>query len=495
MIKPKWLRKAIGEISKLRTTVAGVFGIGAVSAPYVLNSSAKVNYDLARQLYHNANDNYKLGGGFAKPIINTLAGFMGVPRFALVDDNAQEVLNDHFNRWVSRMQRTHQLDLRDGDCYVMLANLETDDILYPEADTRIEYIIIPPEQVQDIELDPTTRQPMAYILSGKYQNGSTDYIVNQRITKEEIVIVVEGNAPEGIISETLPNQWGFIPIVHFKNEPEETEKYGTSELEAVEPYLKAYHDLMLQAIQGSKMHSTPRLQIKTKDIGKFLQNNFPDALVAIQKGQPAQINLQGRELLLFGEGEEAQFIEAKSTSGGADTLLKLLFYCIVDVSEVPEFAFGVHTPSSHASVKEQMPLLIRRVARKREQVTESWQLLARMLLAMYSKATGKRFESHETTVNWDAVVERDEKEYADTLKTITDALDTALKGNFISLDAAVNFLKQYIDTMLDFVTDDPELPGERERIMKTRLMQMRLEDSQFLDSQKTAIDKELGQVS
>jgi len=498
MLKSRWLYKAIGEISKLRQSTVGLFGQllwGRASIPYVLNSS-KVDYKLTRQLYHNTNDSYKLGAGFAKPIINTLAGFMGVPTFTIMDEDAQEVINDHVNRWVSRMQRTHQLDLRDGDCYVMLANLETDDILYPEAATRIEYIIIPPEQVYDIELDPATHKPVTYILKSKHRWGENkEYTYIQRITKDIIEITVEGDAPEGVVTETAVNKWGFIPIIHFKNEPEETEKYGSSELEPIEPYLKAYHDVMLSAIQGSKMHSTPRLKIKLKDVGRFLQNNFPEAYQAVQKGQPASIELKGKELLIFQDDEDAEFIEARSSIGDSQALLQLIFYCIVDVSEVPEFAFGVHTPSSHASVKEQMPLLIRRVARKREQVTENWQLLARMLLAMYSKASGKRFLTHETTVTWDAVVERDEKDYAETLKYVVDALDTALQGGFISQDAAVDLLKQYVDTMYDYITDDSELPGERERIMKTRLLQMRMEDSQFLESQKAAIDKELGQVS
>lgn len=136
-----------------------------------------------------------------------------------------------------------------------------------------------------------------------------------------------------------------------------------------------------------------------------------------------------------------------------EALLKLLFYCIADVSEVPEFAFGVHTPSSHASVKEQMPLFIRRVARKREMFTENWQTLGRMLLVIYSKINGKRFSSYDVGITWDAVIERDEKEYADTVKTIVDALNTALQGGFISIDAAVDLLKQYVETMQEYVAD------------------------------------------
>ena len=279
MAKQGWFKKAVGEISKLRQNLFGQFGSligGHWNVPYVLNSS-RVDYELARQLYHNTHDDYKLGAGFAKPIINTLAGFMGVPRFRTEDEEGQEVLDEHISCWVSRMQRAHQLCLRDGDCFVMLANLDNDDPLYPDEENRIDYIIIPPEQVADIEIDLITRKPVMYTIKArsKWDEGRREYTVTQKITADRIMVIVEGDAPEGLTSEIRPNPWGFIPIVHFKNEPEETELYGTSELEPIEPYMKAYHDVMLHAMQGSKMHSTPRLKLKLRDVQGFLQNNFP----------------------------------------------------------------------------------------------------------------------------------------------------------------------------------------------------------------------------
>ena len=498
MAKQGWLKKTVGEISKLRQGIFGKFGSligGHWNVPYVLNSS-RVDYELARQLYHNTHDDYKLGAGFAKPIINTLAGFMGVPRFRCQDEEGQEVLDEHISRWVSRMQRVHQLCLRDGDCFVMLANLENDDPLYPDEENKIDFIIIPPEQVADIEVDPITRRPKAYTIKARTkwkdeEGQEKEYTVLQKFTTDRVVLKVEGDAPEGLTSEIRPNSWGFIPIIHFRNEPEETELYGTSELESIEPYLKVYHDVMLHAMQGSKMHSTPRLKLKLRDVQAFLQNNFPEALKAVQRGEQANIDLKGHELLIFTDEDDASFIEAQSAIGDAEALLKLLFYCIVDVSEVPEFAFGVHTPSSHASVKEQMPMLIRRVARKREMVTENWQTLARMLLVMHSKKTGKKFESYEVGITWDAVIERDEKEYADTINTLVNALNTALFGGFISLDAAVDLLAQYIDTMQEYATDDPTIPGERERIIKSWIMRRRLEDGEGLEEQRQEIEREI----
>ena len=64
-------------------------------------------------------------------------------------------------------------------------------------------------------------------------------------------------------------------------------------------------------------------------------------------------------------------------------------------------------------------------------------------------------------------------------------------GGFISLDAAVNLLAQYIDTMQEYATDDPELPGERERIIKSWYLRSRLEDTEGLFDQLRDIEKVL----
>src|SRR5699024_1893409 len=125
----------------------------------------------------------------------------------------------------------------------------------------------------------------------------------------------------------------FIPIVHFKNAADEFEKYGRSEIEIIEPFIKSYHDVMLHAMQGSKMHSTPRLKLKLKDISGFLRNNMgiDDVPKFIKEG--GQLSLDGNEMVILSEDDEAEFIEARSSTGDAKELLKLLFFCIVDASE------------------------------------------------------------------------------------------------------------------------------------------------------------------
>ncbi|EMT38120.1 Phage portal protein, SPP1 Gp6-like protein [Thermoanaerobacter thermohydrosulfuricus WC1] len=502
MAKPKWLNWAVGEISKLRDLLSFTgwrLYTGTYITPYRLNSS-RVDYAKARALYENTDDAYKLGAGFAKTVINTTVGFMGVPRFRSEDEEAQAVLDDFFSANVSRMQLTHRNAMRDGDCFVWITREENEDAtLYPEKKARLVYNIIPPEQVVQIIRNPITGSVREYVLKSEHvwldeSNNTRRCIVTQRISKDRRLIQIDGDIPPDIQPGEERNPWGFIPIVHFKNEGDETKEFGQSDLEPIEPFMKAYHDVMLHAIQGSKMHSTPRLKLKLKDIAQFLQNNFGITDPAEFAAKGGTINLDGHELLIFMDEEDADFIEVKSAIGDAKDLLQLLFYCIVDTSETPEFAFGVHTPSSHASVKEQMPILIRRIARKREYFTEAWQRLARIVLAMTAQAEGKSFSTYATTLEWDDIDPRDGKDVAEELNLITQALNTAIQGGFLSIQAAADFLKEYITTMRDFISDDPEVPGERERIIQDRIMQARLEDGQLLQDEKQIIDALNGQV-
>lgn len=494
-----WLKKAAGEISKLRSFFSSGWRLitGTYMSAYKLDSS-RVDYAKAKALYDNTDDEYKLGAGFAKPVINTTVGFMGVPRFKSEDNDAQQVLDDFFSVNTSRMQHTHRNALRDGDSLVWVTREENvDAALYPESKTRLIYNIIPAEQVVGIIRYPFSTTVKEYVLQSAHewfdeQDNKKQATITERITAQKRITKITGEVPpEMEASSEEENIWGFIPIVHFKNEGDESKAYGQSDLEPIEPFLKAYHDVLMHAIQGSKMHSTPRLKFKINDLAAFLRNNFGIEDPQQFASQGGTISLNGHEFFIFQDNEDANFLEVKSAIGDAATLLKLIFYCIVDTSETPEFVFGVHTPSSLSSVKEQMPILVRRIARKREHFSDSWQHLARIVLAMSAQSEGKKISTYATELGWDEIDPRDEKEFAETLERVTKALDTAVKGYLLSQEAAVQFLARYIETMNDFISDDPEIPGESERIMKTRLQQMRLEDSQFLEDQKKKIDKEL----
>src|SRR5690554_2775781 len=486
-----------GEISKLRLTTGTLGG-------YKLDTS-RVDYTLARELYENSSDKYKLGAGFAKPVINTCVGFMGAPNFRSEDPAAQENLDDFFGSNVSKMQQVHRDAMRDADCWVWLTREENPEskLLYPESG-GVHYVfnIIPPEQIHHINRDPLTGRPIEYVLQSEHEwlneaGEKKKGTIEQRISAEwRKVKVVDGDTPPGIqfeeggISEEA-NHWGFLPIVQFSNERDSSAANGRSDLEPIEPFMKAYHDVMMQALQNHKIHSIPRLKMKLKDAKAFLQNNFgvDDPAKFAREGRT--IKLEGKELLIFMENEDAEYIELQSPTGSTEVLLKFLFYCIVDTSETPEFAFGTHLPSSHASVKEQIQVLVRRVARKRSHFEDSWKQLARIYLAMRAQSGEGKYATYATELIWDPVADRDEKEISDTLLNIVNALAAAVDHFLISEESAVNFLSGYIETMAEYATDNPEQPGEGVRIIRDRLRRARLEDVDLADKEKDLIEEAL----
>lgn len=488
MINPfAWFKNKIaGEMIRMR---------GTTYTTYKLDSS-RVDYNLARQLYQNKHKDYELGAAFIKPVINSTVGFMGVPHFTIEDEEAQDILDNFVLENTSKMTRTHSNALKLGDCYVWITREKRKDPLYPEKEERLVYNFIPPEEIKDIILDPITKEPVAYILESKQEWKELDgtnrsCTITQKITAVERVIEINGDKPENIETGTYPNIWGFIPIIHFKNEPDETMKYGQSDIEPIEPLVKAYHDVMLHAMKGSKMHSTPKLKLNLKDVQKFLRYNFgiEDPVKFAKEG--GTINLDGHEILFFTDGEDAEFIEVKSATGDAKDLLKLIFYCIVDISETPEFVFGVHTPSALASVKEQMPIMVNKIRRKREQFAEQWQMMARMVLVMTGQAKGYKFADYTVTLGWDEVDPRDDKAMSETLKNVAVALKTSLETDIISEESAVNFLAQYIDTMAEYTSNDPEVIGEREKIMRTRRLRNRFKDHEGWVDEIREIDEAL----
>lgn len=459
----------------LRT--AGIQALGFFT-PYKLDSS-RVDYALARELYRNTNDRYKLGAGFAKPIINATAGFMGVPHFTHADPGADQELEKAFARWTGKVLRLNRNTLRDGDVFVRIVRVPN---RFKPNEQHFELMLLPPEWVTPI-VDPFTggwqkviiRHPV--LITDENGHKQQDYAIVETLTPTQRIIEADAKAPAEVRvqNRTEPNPWGFIPLVHFKNEAEENQLFGLSDLEPVEPFMKAYHDVMLFAVQGSKLFSRPKAKFKLKDVNSFLEDNFsPEEIKA------GRLKFADKEIFLLQEGDDAEFITADSGLQGITTLLEFIFMCIVDVSETPEFAFGTAVSSSKASVSEQMVPLARKIRRKRGQFEEYYSELASMYLAMWSQVENRSLDTYQVDVGWDEISPRNDKEVADTVKTLVEGLVQAVEGNLMSIDAAAEFLREFVPSMLPWVDPDAD-DDERRRVAKTIQMINRLRDGEGLN--------------
>lgn len=469
----KHLRRLIGETSILRDWRAGNWGY-QFSRPYTLDSG-RVDYTLARELYRNVNDKYKLGAAFAKPVINTTAGFMGVPSFTHVDTEADQALEQVIQRWTGKILRINRNTLREGDVFARIVRVPGKF----DPKQLFDLTLIPPEWVMPI-VDPLTgawqkmiiRHPV--VLTDPTGRKVGDHSIVETLTPQTRTIEADSRAPAELKQRdgTEPNPWGFIPVVHFRNEAEEDQLFGSSELEPVEPFMKAYHDTMLYAVQGSRLFSRPKTKFALKDVGKFLRDNFEAAEISSGKLKFAE-----KEIFLMQENDNISFITADSGITGAVTLLKMIYRCIVDVSETPEFAFGTAVSSSKASVSEQMIPLARKIRRKRGVFEEFYGELAGMFLAMWSRIESRRLTTYNLDPAWDELSPRNDQEAASTIKTLVEGLVTAVESNMLSVDAASEFLREFIPTMLPFADPDAA-DDERRRVAKSMLWRKRVEDTE-----------------
>ncbi len=469
-----WWHRLIGEINVLRSSGLQSFGF---FTPYQLDSS-RVDYALARALYRNTDDRYKLGAGFAKPIVNTTAGFMGAPHFSHADPDADQALEDAMDGWTGKLLRSNRNALRDGDVFTRIARIP--DRFNPREEL-FDLQLVPPEWVTPVT-DPLTgswqeiviRHPVK--LLDKDGKVKSQYTIVETLTPTARTVEADGAAPPEVRARNRsePNPWGFIPIVHARNEAEEDQVYGASDLEPVEPFLKAYHDVMLFAAQGSKLFSRPKARFSLKNVQKFLSDNF-----STEEIQSGRLRFAEKELFLMQEGEEAAFITADSGLAGITTLLKFLFFCIVDVSETPEFAFGTAVQSSKASVSEQMVPLARKIRRKRGHMEEPYGELASMYLAMWARVENSPLETYRVQTGWEELSPRNDSEVATTIKTLIEGLAQGVESGLLSLPAASEFLREFVPSMLPWVDPDAD-DDERRRVAKTMDLMRRLQDGEGL---------------
>lgn len=482
-----FLRRPEGEISVLRQPHI-YDGTLRLSSTYTVDSS-KVNYELARELYRNTNDNYKLGAAFAKPIVNTLAGFAGSPKFVHEDKNAQEALDQFFGSHSGRLLRVNRNCFRDGDVYVQIY-LKMDPL---DREPKIALRLIPPEWCSP-SLDPLTGELSEFVIKWPVTNYERDangelremgkYVIRETLTPKDRTLAIEDGSPPDEVRTALQqneaqeaesNNWGFIPIVHFKNEAEENQRFGSSDLEPVEPFMRAYHDVMLYAAQGAKMFARPKARFSLKSVATFLKNNFTEQQIASKR-----LPFQDKEIFFMGDTDTAEFITADSGMSGVTTLLEFFYYCIVDVSQTPEFAFGTAVASSKASVSEQMPVLARNIRRKRGELADPYRELASMYLniaAQVLEISVPENKSYRTEIDWDEVSPRDESDVASTLSSLVVALRDAVDGSLMSIDAAVEFLGEFVPSMLPFLTEGDE-DDEFSRIVKSKALKARLESGE-----------------
>jgi len=468
------------------------------TSPYRLDTS-EVDYALARRLYYNRDQRYKLGSGFSRPAINVPVGFMGVPILTADTQGGDEQmwLDRLTAQWASQMQKAHKMCLRDGEVLVKLRPMNRSGAyaaLYTPDDKDLELALIPTEAFEIISKDEDLDAIEAVKIKHVFMrpDGSTgelvEVILYETITADKIILKYENDEEP---PRDMDNPLGFVPAVHLQNEDEIGELHASSDLEPIEPYMKFYNDVMLHAGSSSELHSTAKLIIRARDVTRFINNNFSDAEIL-----EGRLRFKNKDVLFFESGdpdimatgssiysEGAEIIQARAPLGDTTTLLEFIFLNIVDASEVPEWAFGGAIASSKASVGEQGSPLVHKTKRKRTMTESVWSLIGRMAL---KSILNKR---ERVTVTWDELALRDLKTEGEAFRNFAESLIALNDGQMVSKHTANNVLMKLIKEIDPYDLD--ESPTESDRIedeVKEKMAQaealMKDEQEEFEDEDR-----------
>lgn len=450
-----WLRQSWGA---LRTTLND----GLMGRPAMQNTT--VNYNLSRSLYRNDNADYNLGAGFVRPVIDLIVEYMGLPYITTDDGERDTFLNECIHdHWAPELAEVIKASLRDSKTVVRFRQPRIDNPLFTEDDRmhgKIESI--PPEMV-DITFDPTDPDLVMRTIITHYINYDerTPDEVNRgtapRVKEHEIHEIItpdkytfyDKTMDKMLDSWTTRNPAGFVPVWPIYNEWDSTIGSGTSEIEPILPFIKAFHDVLAQALNAHKYHSTPKAKFKLKDVYTFLSNNYQDVLdpTTGQLKEGATINWTGKEIFLMNDAEDIDFIEATSVLGDSKTLLEFLIDCIAIASETPKWAL---LKSEAQGTDASIVPFEKKIARKRIMFNPLFVMLSKMVLVMRNQSP--------VTVRcaWPTIRVTDLAARGQAIQQIVMACDVAAAHGWVA-DATV---VQILSTMFPEISE-PEIEMAR----------------------------------
>ena len=422
-----------------------------------------VDYNTCRQLYRNDGDTTNLGAGFCKPIIDRAVEFIGLPNVASSLDANDNFINECIHDyWFAELQEMFRNAMRDSKVIVRIVKPRIDNPLTMAADRdHLKIKLYTPEQVTILR-DPVNDEWIEKCIIKHWiefddatfpdQNLEFGIGVIPNVKEHEIWEVItpetytywDNTDKRWLSTWATPNSDKFVPVVEVWNEYDVALSGGQSDLESSYPFVKAFHEVLLQSLKAHKYHSTPKIQFQVNDVIRFIRNNWPD-IVDPATGMPAtgaRIPWNGTEIIFTGVDEKMGFIEAESVLGDSKTLLEFLIDCIAVSSQTPEWAFmRVDGAAASGGMTSQTIPFEKRIHRKRRMFAKDIQQLTRMALVMNGKSPVT------ATVIWPTIRVEDLVSKGQAIQQLIMGFDVAASHEWISDSSVVKVLASMFTEM------------------------------------------------
>lgn len=318
------------------------------------------DYDYYTRLYRGQVTGLEVSGLLVKPIVSKLASWtLGrAPRWKLDSETSQQALSDWWNDAHPEILRAWRGALTQADAALVI-------------NSDLSVTLLPPDCVDPIVAEDDFGNIIGWRVSQVLQHPETtqrmtvedEYYADRRIHR----VTIDGVQQT---EETFPNLLGRIPLVVISNQPGPGEKFGHAEAEALLPLLHKYGEVMEAAIEGNVLQGrpTPVLTFETvQDLEKFDEENATFETRTLPDGTRERVKTYAVELsqLLVASGATFAYASPGNFTGDTAQLLEILFYLLLEHSELPEFVFGNAIASSKASAETQLPVFLEFIKARR----------------------------------------------------------------------------------------------------------------------------------
>lgn len=450
-----WFTRGFGALRGLFT-----------SANFFKRSAAfdtTINYDLARSLYRNEEERYRYGAGFVKPIVDVKVEFVGLPTVSGPGGDDEAFLNECIrDYWAPKLTEAMRDCVRDSKAVIRFYQPRSDNPLFSEADrTHGGFEIIPPESIT-ITYDAVDKNLVSQAVIEHWTDvdeRTVEEIASRRPPRMRKHQIVETITPRtysyyDVTTDSLldrwsvPNVFGFVPTWEIFNEYSSDLGGGISDVEAVMPFIEAFHDVLAQALDAHRYHSIPKVKFTVKSVEQFVKNNWPSAVDesgAIIDG--AKISWEGHEILFFSPEEDAGFIEARSVLGDSKTLLDFLIDCVCAAAEVPRWALLINdTAIANTASMEPFKKMVER--KRQSTFNEMFVMACKMALAANKKTPVT------VRLNWPPVLLSDLITKGQAIQQLIMAFDVAAQHEWM---ADITIVKQLAEVFTAMASPEDEM--------------------------------------
>lgn len=421
------------------------------------NNWGRSDYAFWQRAYRAQATGLELSGLLIKPIVSKLASWtLGrAPKWKVEGKTTQTALDDWWLDHHPEVLRAWRGALIMADAFIVI-------------NSDLSITLLPPDSVDPIVADDDFGNVIGWRVTQVLEHPETtrrmtvvdEYYIDRRIHRVEI---------DGTVTsvQVFPNLLGRLPIIHIANQPNTGEVFGHAEAEGLLPILHKYGEVFEAAIEGNVLQGrpTPVLLFETvQDLEKFDDENATMETQQLPNGTSQRVKTYDVDLsqLLVASGAEFEYKSPGNFSADVAKLLEIMFYLVLQHSELPEFVFGNAISSSQASANTQLPIFIEYIKARRGEMMRWLVEIAEVALA-YLSLSVPRVRAQTPVLQWEAL---DQEDGTLTLETIKWAFGEGLLDELTALQ------------LMPVEIDDPQAVLAKARVEREERQQQALQQMQ-----------------